>query len=193
MNIRFLFQCSQCKVRIKGGVGSIGSIKDCPGCGHTINVPTPKDEAVRNVIPAPPVPLPGRSLGEYKTEQDDIVEVADFAFALWSRCGKPAKSEPTISEAIWSLKSLRAFVIHELQEKKETRAASVSSVLEFAAGDDFAGVGNSKGDQQKYEKWSDRQPDKFVLPNSSVIQSVDREIDRLERRIEIFGNSPRPK
>ena len=145
MKVRFSFRCPSCDVQVKCSLGAIQVEKPCPGCSKSILVPTPSDQSIADAIPDVPFPIPGRSMEDYQSLAAEIVQVANFSCALWSRCEKPERCVPKLCDAISSLESLRVFVIHCLEEETAERSeAAVPMLQNLAAGNDFAGVGNAE-------------------------------------------------
>ena len=81
-------------------------------------------------------------------------------------------------QVLFSLRNLNSFVVHAL-EPLQASDRDVDAILRVAAGNDYAGVGGTARTVKRFERWSEGvEPDQFEMPESSLIDDVQRSIER---------------
>ena len=186
MHITFNFRCPKCGKKLSGPVITAGQVKACPACDREITIPFQSLTKIERYLGKLPMPVPSLSIEAYRLLHDKIIAITTVASFAVSNCGLPTKKfNDCICEATQVLENIHAFTLHQIENERgiDERRGSVGGVRTIAAGNNFAGIGQSKSRNKRYRDWGiDQQPEKFSMPNSSHLSLIRASIAQLKTK-----------
>lgn len=151
------FRCRHCNKRISKHSLTLGSHQNCDACGKEVVVPLPNRDRVFKVLQTLPIPLPRRSFEEYESTFIEMDRQIKTGIAICDLCGFDDLVVGFVDAAIRQLRNLRVFVINCDKPPVDT-TPSGASLPSLAAGNDFAGVGQTTEKLISYRKWEKSYP-----------------------------------
>ena len=178
LKLKFRFNCPACKVKLLSEIAGCGKTKSCPGCGDSIEVPTPAIDRLPAMIPDVPMAMPGETAEEYHVLYKRILAIAELSQRIDVKFQIVTFTQAMREQVLFSLRNLNSFVVHAL-EPLQASDRDVDGILRVAAGNDYAGVGGTARTVKRFERWSEGvEPEQFEMPESSLIDDVQRSIER---------------